>query len=156
LRRKNLPPAKKTRDKTIKKKPRKVKSPAADGQRFRPSAAATLTVPLVQPAGQPVPFTIGSHSKVHLGDPKAPHEAELQAASRSLVLVHGVEWVTNSELAGFSAGLQQEIANQASMTKVQVCEALWSDVVERPERLLIAGFHAALGDYPGAIQLVVR
>ncbi len=60
-------------------------------------------------------------------------------APRSVVFVHGVQWVRDTELKGYSRPLQDLIQNQAPSVRFRFHEVLWSDVVEEDEQKLLAG-----------------
>jgi hypothetical protein len=66
-------------------------------------------------------------------------------ATRHIVFVHGVEWEFNADLAGYSLPLQRGIRSQAPSMEIRFYEVLWSDLVERDERMLMAGA-GLLGD----------
>lgn len=58
---------------------------------------------------------------------------------KEIVFVHGVQWVRDIELAGYSLPLQHLIQAQAPTTEFKFNEVLWSDIVEVKEQELIAG-----------------
>lgn len=58
---------------------------------------------------------------------------------QDIVFVHGVQWQRDIQLKGYSKPLQDLIMSQAPLTNFVFHEALWSDVVEGKERILIEG-----------------
>ncbi|MFA6013273.1 MAG: hypothetical protein WC799_25005 [Desulfobacteraceae bacterium] len=57
---------------------------------------------------------------------------------QDIVFVHGVQWQRDMQLKGYSRPLQDLIRSQAPTTEFVFYEALWSDVIENKERILIS------------------
>jgi hypothetical protein len=60
-------------------------------------------------------------------------------APRDVVFVHGVQWVRDAALKGYSQPLQDLMQNQAPGVRFRFHEVLWSDVVEVDEQKMLAG-----------------
>ncbi len=60
-------------------------------------------------------------------------------APRDVVFVHGVQWVRDAQLKGYSQPLQDLMQNQAPSVYFRYHEVLWSDVVEVDEQKILAG-----------------
>lgn len=76
-------------------------------------------------------------------------------APRDVVFVHGVQWVRDFQLKGYSRPLQELMENQAPSVSFRFHEVLWSDVVERDEQKLLSGIglmeDLLTGDYRSAL-----
>ena len=146
---------------------RKVKTNAS-GKKQRQFMTKARTAP----AGLP---TTSQTSSTSLGDitalfniaqPQLPEKAEAWPY-RKAVFVHGMEWLFNKELKGYSQDLQTGILSKLPSDMLELfdkntdfVEVLWSDIVETDERRIIAGLeivgYIASGNFPLAVKAAVN